>query len=331
MHIAVDIMGGESSPIMLFEGVLHAVQSFPELFITVLATSSAVQQISSYNGFQPVLEKFGKHLDLQNVSQIIEMDDDPLTAIRLKKKSSLIVGLELLKEKQVDAFVTSGNTGALIGGATLFIPLLGGIKRPALLANLPTKTGKVSIIDVGGNVRARADHLIQFARMGAAYQHCCLGVEFPKVGLLNVGLESKKGTLELRKAYEGLQNSNLFFIGNVEGRALFDGIADVLITDGFAGNVLLKTAEGVYSFILEELKRVLQTLTLEQKETVYGALRKQFDYEEYMGAIVCGVDGVAIKCHGKTSAKGMFNAIKGARESVRNQYIDRIKETFSAN
>ncbi len=324
-------MGSESSPVILFSGVLKAALMFPNAFFIVLATHSIIEQIKSHVDFIPALEKVRASLEFMSISQVIEMEDEPMISIRQKKDSSLVAGLGLLKEYQVDGFVTSGNTGALIVAAILFIPLLTKIKRPALLANLPTKTGKVSIIDVGGSVRARAHHLIQFAQMGVVYQQCCLDIDCPRVGLLNVGMESKKGTTEVRKAYDLLSGQpGMHFVGNVEGREVFQGMADVLVTDGFAGNVLLKTAEGVYSFILEQLKQVLQTLSLEQKEAVYDALRVQFDYEEYMGAIVCGIDGLVIKCHGNSSAKGMYNAIKGAIESVQNKYIQRIKESLSS-
>lgn len=323
-------MGGESSPIILFEGVLKAALDFPDSVFLLLATRSVIDQIKSRSDFISSIEQLQPSLIFHVVTQVIEMEEEALISVRQKKDSSLVVGLGMLKNHHVDGFVTSGNTGALIVAATLFIPLLGKIRRPALLANLPTKAGKVSIIDVGGSVRARAHHLMQYAQMGAAYQQCCLGVECPRVGLLNVGIESKKGTSEVRKAYDTLseKQSGICFVGNVEGREVFHGMADVLITDGFAGNVLLKTAEGVYSLILDQLQYVLQTLSSEQKELVYHALRAQFDYEEYMGAIVCGIDGVAVKCHGNSSARGMFNTIRGTIETVQNKYIQRIKEFF---
>jgi glycerol-3-phosphate acyltransferase PlsX len=323
-------MGSESSPLVLFAGVLKAALNFPDLIFFILGTQSVIEQIKSHADFIPFLEKFSASIKFQTVSQVIEMDDDPLISVRQKRNSSLVVGLSLLKEQQVDGFVTSGNTGALIVASTLFIPLLNPIKRPALLANLPTMRGKVSIIDVGGTVRARANHLMQFAQMGIAYQNCCLGINCPKVGLLNVGMESKKGTAEVRKTYHLLNEmEGIDFVGNVEGREVFQGIADVLITDGFAGNVLLKTAEGVYAFIVDQLKHVLQSLPIEQQGLIYRELQVQFDYEEYMGAIVCGIDGLVVKCHGSSSSKGMYNAINGAVEAIQNQYIRRIKERLS--
>ena len=237
-----------------------------------------------------------------------------MPAVRRKKDSSLIAGLTFLKNHLIDGFVTAGNTGALIAGSALILPFFLELDVQALLATLPTKKGNVSVIDVGGTVASRADRLVQFARMGVVYQQTCFGIERPRVGLLNIGVESRKGTAEVRKAYDLLKADreiSMEFVGNVEGREVFDGM-DVLVTDGFSGNVFLKTSEGVYSFIIDRLKDVLQTLSLDQKEVVYRALQLEFDYEEYMGAIVCGVEGIAIKCHGRSSSKAMLNGIRGA-------------------
>ncbi|MFI5344329.1 MAG: phosphate acyltransferase PlsX [Chlamydiales bacterium] len=336
MRIGIDLMGSENSPLALFEAVLKAAQSLSGVTFLVLALPRDIEVIQSQPRVIDLVQDHSSHFEFHPVNQVVEMEDDPLTSVREKKGSSLVVGLMLLKKHAIDGFVTTGNTGALIAGASLLLPSLGMIKRPALLANLPTKKGEVSILDVGGSVKVRSSHLIQFAQMGAAYQQCRFGVQCPRVGLLNVGVESKKGTTEIRKAYDQLAGdpSNklwMQFVGNIEGRELFQGLVDVLITDGFAGNVLLKTAEGVSSFILEQLQDLLQPLSIEQKTLVFESLRTQFDYEEYMGAIVCGVDGVVVKCHGSSSAKGMFNAIKGAVELVRNQFIDKIKSQLGCN
>lgn len=314
-------MGSENSPLVLFQGVAKAAQNFSHAHFILLATPDVIRQIQQ----QADSYVIPSSIIFQPISQVIEMKDEPLSSIRQNKNSSLIIGLQLLKDRQVDAFVTAGNTGALIVAATLLIPLFKQIKRPALLANLPTKKGKVTIIDVGGTVNARVGHLMQFAEMGIAYQQC-LGVNYPRVGLLNIGVESKKGTLEVRRAYNLLRGRpNIDFVGNVEGREVFQGNVDVLITDGFAGNVLLKTAEGVYSFILDQLKQVLETVSLGNEEEIYRMLKTQFDYEEYMGAILCGIDGLVVKCHGATDSNGLYNAIQGACEAIKSNFIGKIK------
>lgn len=313
-------MGSESSPIVLFEAIAEAVKQNSEAVFVILLTQAVLDLIQP----QP-----HPSIEFHPVTEVITMDDDPLSSIRQKKNSSLVKGLELLKRQEINGFITAGNTGALIAAATLTLPLLGTIKRPALLANLPTKKGKISIIDVGGTVSERADYLIQFAHIGIAFQQSVMGVKTPKVGLLNIGVESKKGSSEVRKAYEYFQSQpGINFVGNIEGREVFQGVADVLVTDGFTGNVLLKTAEGVYAFILEQLQQTLNTMGIENKEQIFQSMRSQFDYEEYMGAIVCGVDGLVVKCHGNTSARGLSNAINGTVHLVRNQFIQQIKNNL---
>jgi glycerol-3-phosphate acyltransferase PlsX len=328
LRIGIDLMGSESSPIILFEAVHLAAQKHKDVTFVVFATSLIAAQIREETNFS-----LSDHsIEVYPIATIIEMNDEPVTSIRDKKDSSLVTGLRLLKKKRLDAFVSAGNTGALIAGATLLLPLLPGVKRPALLATLPTEKNDVVVIDVGGNVLCKAHHLVQFAQMGAAYQRCFSGVESPKVGLLNIGVESKKGTSEIRRAYQMLQelqlkaNTKMDFVGNVEGRGVFEGIVDVLVTDGFTGNVLLKTSEGVSIFLLNQLKSILKDISHEQKEAILKQLRIEFDYEEYSGALICGVDSVVVKCHGRSSTQAMLNGINGAIELVQQKFISQLKE-----
>lgn len=327
LRIGIDLMGGDSSPAHLYDAVEHAVGCYPEIDFTVFATQSALDEVLKHRSISP--SQSPSSLEFQIISDVISMDDDPIESIRRKKNSSLVVGFKLLKKRYLDGFVSVGNTGALIAGATLLLPLLPGIKRPALLATLPTEKGAVSIIDVGGNVSCKASHLVQFAQMGVAYQQCCRGVEKPRVGLLNIGIESRKGTAEVRQAYELLQelsvNAGLEFVGNVEGGEVFRGAADVIVTNGFSGNILLKVSEGVSSFILHKLEKAVKAAVPEQGELILGRLQRQFDYEEYSGAIVCGVDCVVVKCHGGTSAKGFLNGIKGAIRLVQNNFVNEMR------
>jgi glycerol-3-phosphate acyltransferase PlsX len=330
LRIGIDIMGSESSPVILYEAVLQAAQELPNVTFIVFATQAVADSILDSSLFTSSPAR----IILQIASEVIEMSDEPLVAFRQKKNSSLALGLRLLKKKYLDGFVSAGNTGALIAGATLTLPMLPGIRRPALLATLPTQTGEVAVIDVGGNVSSKAHHLVQFALMGAAYQRCYQGLASPKIGLLNIGEESKKGTSAVRLAYQLLEERSnadtssekkLNFIGNVEGREIFQGKVDVLVTDGFTGNILLKSSEGVSSFLIEQLKYAFKDVPKEYCESVLGYLRYNFDYQEYGGAIICGVDCVAIKCHGKSSVKGLLNGIKGAVALVQNEFIAQIK------
>lgn len=324
LQIGVDLTGGDSSPQLLFEAVLQAADIIQSPFSTlvVFATPNFIDEIKACPDWNERIDQAAVNLQFHAVDEVIAMKDDPLLAIRRKKGSSLVVGMNLLKNGKLDAFVSTGNTGALITSAVLTLPSLPGIYRPALLAMLPTAKGPVAVIDVGGNVACKADNLMQFAYMGAAYQRCFHQIALPRVGLLNIGVESKKGTTELKEVYHRLQQHSkehaINFIGNIEGREVFQGEVDVLVTDGFTGNVFLKTSEGISSFIIDHLKGTIDKAALPD-------LQRLFSYDEYPGAVLCGVEGVVIKCHGLTSTKGMFNAILGAVNLIENQFVTVLK------
>lgn len=326
LRIGIDLMGSDCSPCVLFEAVRSAAEEFPYANFVVFVTQAALDEILPryFKSECPI----GTRVEFRIVSEVIEMNEDPLSAFREKKRSSLLVALKLLKKRDLDALVSSGNTGALITGSALTLPLLPGIKRPALLALLPTEKKNVAVIDVGGNVSCKASHLLQFARTGVAYSRCISGAELPRVGLLNVGTESKKGTREIREAYrlleDPLNREEFRFIGNVEARGVFQGNVDVLVTDGFTGNILLKASEGVSCMILEELHRSLDFLPVERRREILAGLRLRFDCEEYPGAIVSGIGRLAIKCHGRSSGKGLLNGIKGAVTLIQNGYLEKF-------
>lgn len=320
--IAVDLMGSDTPPHDLFLGVLHACTDLPkEVRFLCFVTEAVLPHLAGSLG------SYAERIAFQVVPEVIHMTDSPLLAIRRKKKSSLLAGIQAVKAKSVAAFVTPGNTGALLAASTLVLPLLPGIDRPALLAHLPTKQQTMAVLDVGGIVSVKADHLVQYARMGAAYQRCCLDVAKPKVGLLNIGTESKKGTEELRQAYEILRSTpstSFEFVGNIEGRDAFDGKVDVIVTDGFAGNIFLKTSEGTSAFILEKLREQLSTYSEELRDQ-FSRIQGFFDYAEYRGATLCGVEGIVVKCHGYSSAKAMYHAIEGCYALTKQQFVSRIK------
>lgn len=316
-------MGSDSSPHVLFEGVVRASEELPpSSTIVVFATQQALSTIQ-----KPASQHHAK-IEFFSVPNAISMTDDPIRAAKIKD-SSLVTGIRQLKKKQLDAFISAGNTGALLTSATLQLPRLPGIKRPALLVCLPTVTGSVAVLDVGGNVSCKAHQLVQFAHMGAAYQSCNEGIEKPTVGLLNIGVEPKKGTSVIRETYEMLTSDcgdHLQFLGNVEGREVFQGKTDVLVTDGFTGNVLLKTAEGVSSFIFDFVQDAISGAPSHAFEQVLSNLRRYFSYSEYPGAFVCGVEGVVMKCHGHSSSRAMQNGIKGAAHLVEKRVVAHLKE-----
>lgn len=313
-------MGSDTAPQVLFEAILQATELLESKdMLIIFATETVANSLKT---------KSHPKIEWRISTDFISMSDEPLVAVRQKKKSSLVLGVKDLKKKSIDAFISAGNTGALMASATLYLNKFLKAGRPALLALLPTQKGSVAVIDVGGNISCKAEHLVQFAEMGAIYQSCNLNIARPKVGLLNIGAESKKGTLEVRQAYEMLQNSDqthMEFIGNIEGRDVFDGKADVVVTSGVTGNVLLKTAEGVSSFIFDSLKSEQNLLTENGKKS-FEKLQKHFSYAEYPGAILTGVDGIIIKCHGLASARAIYNSIKGAITLCRKDFLFQIKE-----
>lgn len=334
LRIGIDLMGSDSAPQVLFDAVLKARENLsPSAVLVVFATSDVFNSLKSASALQK------SAIEFVVAEESISMQDDPLVAIRRKKRSSLVLGLKALKKNRIDAFVSAGNTGALVSCATLSIPKLPGIYRPALLATLPTRKNPMVVIDVGGNVSCRASHLVQFAQMGAAYQRCLLGIQSPRVGLLNIGVESKKGTAEVRQAYQLIQEQcqelngqgmefALHFLGNIEARDIFEGNVDVLVTNGFTGNVLLKSVEGVSSFIFDSLYSASKNIASKLFEEGLNDLQRYFNYAEYPGAIVCGIDGIVIKCHGEASVKAFYSSILGAHRLCSERLIERIKQQF---
>lgn len=339
MRIGIDIMGSDCSPLVLYEGVLRSATSFLSSdTLLVFATEKVFERLKQQYP-EITSNQHGSSIHFHLVREEISMEDDPLSAVQEKKESSLVTGIRLLNQNHIDSFISAGNTGALLVGSKLMLPMIPGISRPALLASLPTKKGNVSVVDVGGNVSCKADHLVQFACMGAACQQSLYDLQKPpRVGLLNVGIESIKGTLEHREAYKKLtllsKNSaeGIFpmnFIGNVEGREVFEGKVDVLVTDGFSGNILLKTAEGIADYIFDSIYETFKDLLTDPIRGRIEAFQQKFNYAEYPGAILCGVDRIVIKCHGESSSENIQKAIFEAKKLVENRFLERLRESLS--
>ncbi len=252
------------------------------------------------------------------------MDDNPLIAVRQKRRSSLSTAMEMLRTQEIDALISACNTGALIVSANLFLPKLRGIDRAALLTLLPTLHSSIAILDVGANPTVKAAQLLDYAAMGIAYQKT-RNIPSPQVGLLNIGNEEEKGTPEIRLAYQLLRQHQPLFIGNIEPRDLFSNhrVVDVVVTDGFTGNVLLKTAEGVATLLLEEL---------EKDHTIQGdlaLLRKKLHYAEYPGALVVGVEGIVMKCHGEGHAAAFRESYKAVVELLEKNFLAHLKSELT--
>lgn len=311
--IGVDLMGSDNAPNVLID----ALSSLP------LPDGAELLVIGT-----PEFEKIARPFRFCAARDVIEMDESPLIALRRKREASLCVGMRLLKEKKIDAFVSAGNTGALVSSAKMILGTLPGILRPALLALMPTKKNPVAVLDVGANVQVKATHLIQFALMGAAYQ-MTRGVEKPSVGILNIGSEAVKGTSELRLAYRELQGAvkaPFRFAGNIEGKSVFDGDVDVLITDGFTGNVFLKTAEGIASLILDRVHANIPATELKKLQPQINDLQRHLHYAEYPGALLAGVKGIVIKCHGYSTPRGFANGVLGALSLASENFIEVLQD-----
>ncbi len=321
MRIGIDLMGSDSSPSTLFQAVREIADSVTDdTRFVVFVTQDAARSLTPH-----------PRVAFQIATQVITMSDLPVQAVRRKRDASMSMGIRLLRDDGIDAFVTAGNTGALIAASTLTLPLLPGVDRPALLAQLPTESGAVSVLDVGGNVSCKPHQMIQFCYLGGAYQSS-LGTLGPiRVGLLNVGVEATKGTSRLRQIYDALGDhfqshpGPLQFVGNVEGREVYAGKVDVLITDGFTGNIFLKASEGVSSYILDYLKQEAARDPSSRLTDVLRSLEKRVDYAEYPGALVCGLERVVIKCHGYSNQRALASAIRGAMRAVESKLIDRMR------
>jgi phosphate acyltransferase len=318
-----DVMRGDVQPQVIYDAVKLAASTITDCHFVLFAP-----------------EKFAKkakpHLDLQKLPisfeispQIITMQERPLIALKAKPNSSLVKGVKALHENKIDAFISCGNTGALIAASVIQLSHLPGSTRAALLATLPTQQGSLTVLDVGGNVVSKATELVQFAHLGSAYHRARYNVAKPKLALLNIGVESEKGTKELKEAYrllQSMQNCPFSFKGNVEGRDVFAGGIDVLVTSGFAGNVFLKTAEGVADFVLASAeKKIAQNKSSAPLLPIIQELKANLSYEVSQGALIAGVDGIVIKCHGNSTERAIYNAILGTDELIKTKLIDKMR------
>jgi phosphate acyltransferase len=324
-HVGVDLLGSDISPDELLRAILLFCKELePSVHLTLFGTSSL------FGRTRPPTGNVFFHI----VSEVITMEDSPLTAIRRKKDSSICIGMGLLKKGDLQAFISAGNTGALMGCARLELPSLQYVERPALLTLLPTRKKEIAVLDVGASTSYKAKHLVQFAAMGVAYQRS-RGIKVPVVGLLNIGSEAKKGTPELQQVYNQLlsdskkSSSSYIFAGNIEGRDVFHGEIDVLVTDGFTGNVFLKTAEGIAAVILEELESSPLEECSPHMKGILAELRKRLHYAEYPGALLCGIDGIVIKCHGSSSPQSMIRSITTATRLVQHSFLDQVRKELS--
>lgn len=305
-------MGGDQPPEAIFEAVLHIAKT-TNYQLVVLATHPLFSLLS---------ERSHPRITFATTEESIEMDESPLLAVRRKKNSTMAAGMRLLKEEKIDAFLSTGSTGALVATALLHLETLPGVERPGLLVTMPTAKGDVVVLDVGANVSPKPSHLVTYAHLASLFRKCYRGIENPTIGLLNIGVEEQKGTKELQETYQLLQEAfQDRFLGNIEGREVFQGAVDILVTDGFTGNVFLKTSEGVCRFLVEYLAHEFKV------SAIVSHLHQKFSYTEHPGALLCGIDGVIVKCHGFSDQQALINGIEGAAELIRKGVLQEMKKS----
>ena len=323
LKIAVDAMGGDYAPASEVEGAIEAARDLG-VGITLVGRSEQIQEeldkhrrTRALGGSRPWRNS---SIEIVDAREVVTMDDPVATAVRRKRNSSIRVAAQLVREGKAQALVSAGNTGAVMMTSKLVIGTLPRVDRPALAAVLPTLTGRGSVIlDVGANAECKAAHLYDFAVMGSFYSSVIVGAKNPRVGLLSIGEEEIKGNDLTKEAFKLLKSSHLNFIGNVEGRDMFTGQVDVIVCDGFTGNIALKTSEGVVEVLMRLLKQELKA-SLQAKagalltRPAFQKFKQRIDYAEYGGAPLLGIKGVAVICHGRSSSKAIRNAIGVARD-----------------
>jgi len=273
----------------------------------------------------------GLSLPIVHASQVVEMDEHPAASVKAKKDSSMVIGVDMVKRGEAEAFVTMGNSGGALAAALFGLGRIRGIKRPALSTIYPTTPGFCFILDVGANTDCKPEYLLQFAYMGVAYAERVLGIANPRVGIVSNGEEEGKGSILVQEAYQLLKKSGLNFIGNVEGKDIPAGMADVVVTDGFTGNVIAKLSEGLAASLLgvikdEVKKNPLATVGALLSKPAFEQVKKRLDYAEYGGAPLLGVDGVVIVGHGRSNAKAVKNAVRAAKRAVEGGMLAAIKD-----
>lgn len=327
MKIAIDGMGGDNAPKAVVEGVIRATEEFKDIEFYITGPEELIREEIQKCNYT------GNKINIVNASEVITNNEHPVMAIRKKKESSICKALNLVKDKECDAVISAGSTGAFLAGCTFIIGRIKGIKRPALAPIMPGKNGPFMVVDCGANVDCKPEHLINFAHMGKEYYKGVIGNNNPKVGLINIGAEAEKGN-ELTKATYGLleQEEGINFVGNVEPRYISDGDTQVLVCDGFVGNTVLKMYEGTASNLLNIIKEEILSTGIKSKigavllKPVFANIKKKFDYKEYGGAPFLGVDGICVKAHGSSDSKAFKSAIRQAKNFYDSRVLDKIKE-----
>lgn len=327
MKIIIDAMGGDNAPLEIIKGSMLAVDEY-DIDVVLTGDEKKINKCVKDNGITL------KRTEIVNAEQVITMHDDAKSVLKEKADSSMAVGFKLLNEGMGNAFVSAGNTGAITVGATLITKRIKGIKRPAIASVMPSAKKPILLMDCGANAECRAEFLYQFGLMGDLYMKHILKYDNPRIALANNGTEETKGTALVKEAYALMKNAPYNFVGNIEGRQIPFGDADVIVADGFTGNLILKMYEGVAKVLMNGvkdafMKNILSKLSYLGVKSGIDDMKKQFDYKEYGGAVLLGVKKPVIKAHGSADANTFKNAVKQAVWFLENNLIDEIEKALS--
>ncbi|WP_127536288.1 phosphate acyltransferase PlsX [Paenibacillus illinoisensis] len=329
MKIVIDAMGGDHAPQATVEGAIAAATEWADTQIVLVGDEAKLEPLLNQSAAKPA------NLSVRHASEVIGSDDEPVKAVRRKKDASMVVAGRMLKEGEADAMISAGNTGALMTTGLLVVGRMEGIERPALAPMIPTIDDVgVLALDLGANMDAKPEHLAQYGLMGSLYRQKVQGVDSPRVGLLNVGTEPGKGNELTKHAYPLLEQLPIRFVGNVEARDVLTGACDVLVCDGFAGNILLKSLEGTAGAIFALLKEQFSS-SLKSKLAAavlmpeLRGLKRKLDYTEHGGAPLLGLSRLVVKSHGSADGNAIKNAVRQARIAVQNQLVESISKEIS--
>ena len=329
VKIAVDAMGGDKAPSEVIHGIRLFLQKDSETHVVLVGKTAEIEaELIKYH------LKNHPQISIKHAEEVIDMGDSPVKALRAKKNTSMGVMMDLLKEKSVDAVMSAGNTGAMVACATLKLRTLEGIDKPGIATVMPTPYGKNILMDVGAVADCKPKNLVQFALMGSCIANLILGIFNPTIGLLNVGEEESKGNELAKDSFIELKKSSLNFYGNVEGRDVFQDTVNVIVTDGFVGNIVLKTSESLAKGLMSVIKKeFLGTFTGKIGALLlrnsFKRVKKQFDYEEYGGALLLGVKGVVIIAHGSSSPYAIMNAVRTGVKMVETKVNEEITKRIA--
>lgn len=329
MVILVDAMGGDNAPRAIVKGCIDALQERKDFKVVLIGDSEEISNVLKNEKYDE------ERVIIKHTTQIITNNDIPTKAIRLKKDSSMVVGFRMLKAGEGDVFISAGSSGALLVGSTTIIKRMGDIDRPCLGSIIPTKGGRMILVDSGLNLSSNPKRYKNFAYLGSAYMKALFDVSNPRIGLVNVGSEDEKGPEMIKEANELLKESDLNYIGYLEGKDLFEGKADVVVTDGFTGNVILKLIEGTSKYFFSKLKGLLyknftsKIGALFLKKGLMG-FKKELDPDIHGGAPILGVDGLVIKSHGSSNEKTIKHVVLKACDLASTSFMDDIRKTFNS-